>query len=425
VSDSDEAEPEWDAEERELLTRVDFPLFAPEGLQMRVNGWGGGSKGKRVQSVTLRHGDTEARWLDVRTARVRRGEDDDPGDFAIGVLRRLTDGPVDLSPRQASFPVDAVIRPFALVSADDLWAAAGRVEGTMIIVSGRGFATDEVVLRSLLHPEALIEGIPTYRPISQPLTGLAPERVTRLVNSTRLKALSAKFASITQPGFALLETDNPQSSWIGGEPHLPKNASWPRGTHGPMTFIAQFALGDLDPNLWVGTTTGFLHIFCDLDPASGSLAGSNGCVILHTPAGIELQAHRFPDDLHVDSRLHQQMVTPVAGLTLPDPSPSLMHRFGLDASSVDPDDVEAWLDLKELLRDDQGWSDAAGQMLGWATWPNGDLMELLASRGGGQSEDWTLLLHTDALDYQLYVALPTKDIASGRFDTAQATAEQG
>ena len=37
-----------------------------------------------------------------------------------------------------------------------------------------------------------------------------------------------------------------------------------------------------------------------------------------------------------------------------------------------------------------------------------DYMEELAAMRGGKPEDWTLLLQTDALDAELYVALPTQ-----------------
>jgi hypothetical protein len=50
-------------------------------------------------------------------------------------------------------------------------------------------------------------------------------------------------------------------------------------------------------------------------------------------------------------------------------------------------------------------------------------MEHLASLRDGQALDWTLLLQTDALDAELYVALPTDDLAAARFDRAEAIIE--
>ena len=74
-------------------------------------------------------------------------------------------------------------------------------------------------------------------------------------------------------------------------------------------------------------------------------------------------------------------------------------------------------------RDEQGWNAVAGQLLGWGTWQNDDNMQYLAELGGGKAEDWSLLLQTDALDAELYIALPTADLAAGRFDRVEATVE--
>ena len=75
---------------------------------------------------------------------------------------------------------------------------------------------------------------------------------------------------------------------------------------------------------------------------------------------------------------------------------------------------ELWT-LKERLAIEQGWNNVAGRLLGWGTWQNDDNMELLASLGGGHAEDWTLLLQTDALDAELYVALPDRGPGQGPF----------
>ena len=50
-------------------------------------------------------------------------------------------------------------------------------------------------------------------------------------------------------------------------------------------------------------------------------------------------------------------------------------------------------------------------------------MDHLASLRGGQALEWTLLLQTDAVDAELYVALPTADLAAGRYDRAEAIIE--
>lgn len=78
---------------------------------------------------------------------------------------------------------------------------------------------------------------------------------------------------------------------------------------------------------------------------------------------------------------------------------------------------------RDRLYAEQGWHYIAGQLLGWPHWQNDDSMDYLAELGGGHAGDWSLLLQTDHLDAELYVALATEDLTAGRFDRAQATIE--
>jgi hypothetical protein len=190
-----------------------------------------------------------------------------------------------------------------------------------------------------------------------------------------------------------------------------------------MTFVAQLSLADLDGSVWTGPTSGHLHVFCDIDPESHSIDGAGACAILHTPAGAELSLRRFPSDLHENNRIPQRMVKPRPGLTLPDEDAPLMHSLGLGFGGERRSDFEELWKLKQRLHVEQGWHRAAGQLLGWPTWQNDDNMDHLASLRDGQALEWTLLLQTDALDAELYVVLPTADLAAARFDRAEATIE--
>src|SRR6201999_845433 len=124
-----------------------------------------------------------------------------------------------------------------------------------------------------------------------------------------------------------------------------------------------------------------------------------------SPGDRELRSHRFPPGLHKDSRLRKQPVRPSAGLTVPDPS-TAMDKLGI---GLDPHAAEALWALRNRLHAEQGWHDIAGQLLGWPHWQNDDGMDHLAGLGGGQARDWSLLLQTDYLDAELYVALATED----------------
>ena len=90
-----------------------------------------------------------------------------------------------------------------------------------------------------------------------------------------------------------------------------------------------------------------------------------------------------------------------------------MLPLGLGFGGERRQDGDALWKLKQRLHAEQGWHQRAGQLLGWPTWQNDDNMPL----------DGTLLLQTDALDAELYVVLPTADLAVARFDRAEAIIE--
>jgi Domain of unknown function (DUF1963) len=293
-----------------------------------------------------------------------------------------------------------------------------------ITVQARGIDAEDLHLRALADPAQLVgAGTPDFRPCRRDRGVLDPRRVAELADATPIEDLGATLAGLARGGLALLVSEGTESSWIGGEPHLPADALWPGGVHGAMTFVVQLCLADLDPAVWTGPTSGHLHVFCDVEPDSNSIEGAGACAIVHTPAGAEMSVRRFPSELHEDNRIPQRMVKPRIGLTLPDADAPLMRPFGFGFGGERRSDVEGLWKLEQRLHAEQGWHHRAGQLLGWPTWQNDDNMDYLASLRDGQAPEWTLLLQTDALDAELYVVLPTADLAAARFDRAEATIE--
>jgi hypothetical protein len=414
----------WEAEQREVLAGVSFSVFAPEGLRVELSGWGGGD-GDPVDSVALRHELDEDRWIEVDSG-IAEDEFYLPGAKreAADQLERLSDARVEVASDPRPLRVDGVDLLFAFASAGDSWVAIGTVGDVAITVWARGMDAEDLKLRALADPARLVDaGTPEYRPEKPDRGVLDPGRVAELAYATPIEDLGATLAGFARGGLALLVSERTESSWIGGEPRLPADALWPAGVHGPMTFVAQLSLADLDPSVWAGPTSGHLHVFCDIEPASNSIEGAGACAILHTPARAELSVRRFPSDLHEYNRIPQRMVRPHVGLTLPDEDAPLMHPLGLGFDGERRSDLEELWKLKRRLNAEQGWHHPAGQLLGWPTWQNDDNMDHLASLRQGQALEWTLLLQTDALDAELYVALPTVDLAAARFDRAEATIE--
>ena len=405
----------WEAEQREVLSGASFSVFAPEGLPLELTGWGGGDD-EPVDSVTLRHELGDDQWIEVDSA---IAEDD----FHLPDARReaayLLEGPTDAS-AEVALQVDGLDLLFAFASAADRWVAIGSVGDVTITVQARGMDAADLRLRALTDPARLVGAdTPEYRPGKPDRHVLDRRRVAELADATPIEDLGATLAGLARGGLALLVSELPESSWIGGEPHLPADAVWPGGVHGAMTFVAQLCLADLDPSVWTGPTSGHLHVFCDIELESLSIEGAGACAILHTPAGAELGERRSAGDLHVT----QQFVKPRIGLTLPDEAAPLMRPLGLGFNGARSSDTEELWKLNKRLHGEQGWHHRAGQLLGWPTWQNDDNMDYLASLRDGQGLEWTLLLQTDALDAELYVVVPTADLAAARFDRAEATIE--
>jgi hypothetical protein len=407
---------EWEAEQRDVLAGADFPVYAPEGLRVELSGSGGGD-GEPVDDVRLSHYVDEQRQIDVSSE-----IDADEVVFEDEVTWMLRDhARGEVVPATRRFPVDGAERPFTFASAGDRWAAVAKVGDVTITVTARGIDPGEVRLRALADPTSVIDGNPSYRPHRPDFDVLDRRRVAELAESTPLADLGPKLAEVARPAIALLPAKGAQPSWLGGEPHLPAGTRWPRGTHGAMTFLAQLSLADLDRSVWTGPASGHLHVFCDLDEDHNMVEAAGACRVLHSPAGAELSAPGFPSDLGRYNRLSPQMVQPSVGLTVPDPWTPVMRKLGLELE--DPAAADALWALNDRLAAEQGWQFPAGRLLGWGRWQNDDNMAYLAELGGGKADDWTLLLQTDALNGELYVALPTADLAAGRFDRAQAILE--
>jgi hypothetical protein len=385
-------------------------------LTVELGGWGGG-EGKPVSSVSLVY---ESETGEGPILSVDSGSDGDTpeDDYAERAAEHFERADADVVSGTRSLRVDGVNRRFAFASAKNEWVAMSRIGDVTVEVQARGIDASEVHLRALADPGRGLGGVPEYRPLRQDFDVLDRRRVEELAEGTPLARVGSPLAGAARPALALLDSDGDAPSWFGDTPHLPADVRWPEGEHGPMLFVAQLSLVDFDHRVWKAPASGPLHVFCDADRESGAIEGPGACTILHSEAGAELRKRRFPDDLDKDKRLPRFPVRPQAGLSLPVAAVPLMRRLGLDLRA-DAEYEELWT-LQRRLESEQGWHNPHGQLLGWNRVPGEDLMAIFASEAGDGPEDWTLLLHTDVIDADLYVAVPTADLAAGRFDRTQA-----
>jgi hypothetical protein len=407
-----------------MTLSVSFPVFAAQGLRLEVSGWGGGD-GDPIDMVSILHDLEDGRWIEIESEIAEDGFHlPDARRDAAARLRSSGHGPVETPSEPRPLRVDGIEVPFAFASSGDRWVAIGATGDVTITVQAEGMDDWAVELRAVVDPARLLDGgIPEYRASRQEHHVLDPRRVVELADATRLGDLGGTLAGLARGALALLVSEDPEPSWIGGDPALPAGAQWPRGHHGPMTFVAQLSLAGLDPSVWSGPASGHLHVFCDIEPESRSIEGAGACAILHTPTGVELNVRRPSSDLHEDTRIRQRFVKPRIGLTLPDEDAPPMLPLGLGFGGERQSDLDHLWKLEARLHAEQGWHHRAGQLLGWPAWQNDDGTEHLASLRNGQALEWALLLQTDAVDAELYVMLPAADLAAARFDRAEATIE--
>lgn len=141
------------------------------------------------------------------------------------------------------------------------------------------------------------------------------------------------------------------ASKLGGDPDLPRDFEWPAWDKGPLDFLAQLALSDVDPSFGL-PTTGTLHCFADFRNCLGlTREDRDGFRVVWTDA--DLEPRRTPDGAtrYASGRVTFREQTSVPPLG------------GFDVGDVEVPDEEA--DAYDELRQAFGVSEAH-QLLGHA-----------------------------------------------------------
>lgn len=275
---------------------------------------------------------------------------------------------------------------------------------------------------------------------------------------------------------ALHVTEAPASlgaSKLGGPPHLPRGAAWPRwdvrarakealaqlpatgigsliralrarlerrasAESRPLAFLGQLALGDL-VDIEHGLplpSDGLLSFFYDADeqPWGYDPADRAGFQVRYTPPDHELMVHDVPVDLESDARFQEVALRATRTWTLPDWT-ELDESFGEEMVEDLMDALESFGDGLPVHRvggfPDQIQGDmreecqlvTAGVFMGGTVDRNSE--EVQALRAG--ADEWRLLLQVDSDDApgwmwgdagSLYFWMRESDIRDGRWERA-------
>lgn len=431
---------------RRQVTKLDGPIYAPEGLPVWMCGRG------QEGGIALRHraGDVEL-CVESREGKVRPHDAQAQATDRLGTQlhdrswpRRSEDGMrVWMGARERerervlakgryellSVRVDGVMTEFAVAAAGRRFVAVAQIGKHVVTCSGAGVSVEALHLRGLADPTTLgvCEDEATagpYDSLREARAALDPALVAELATDSPLADIAGELAALARPGFRPVPGQppaEPGQSKFGGRPDLPTDAEWPTDPKvGPLTFFAQLALADLDPAVWPGPREGLLSIFCAINFDYWGIDGPGGAHVVHWPTTTSVQPHDFPAQLEEGLRLEEHPIADfLAELTLPSAGSELdALGFGYDGHRGDDGD-EHLSDLIDRLHDAQGAQPQVGQVLGWgAVIQDWDEVDALAST----DQPWVLLAQLDLQSPLITVGLPLADLEAGRFDRAEAGA---
>jgi uncharacterized protein YwqG len=233
---------------------------------------------------------------------------------------------------------------------------------------------------------------------------------------TRALRLATRFS--TERGAPLRKRVG--NSRFGGHPDLAAATAWPENAHGPLQFLAQLDLGEVDDPTGLLPERGLLSFFYDIErkPQGLDPAEAGGGRVLYHPDGTALQPTQSPGKALPTCVLEWWPAATLPKATAP---------LGVKLSDDQDEEYEA---IVEELSDDG----PAHQLFGWPlllqTKP-GEL-EAIAAKNTQQPGDWLMLMQlasdeapgwTWGDDGLLYFFIRREDLAVKKFDAVWTFSE--
>lgn len=126
--------------------------------------------------------------------------------------------------------------------------------------------SDPGLLTGLVVFVALCLGVFLAALVQRRIANAAWKRANPIEPGSGAKLLE-RLAELARPTVLLTPATRPGVSKLGGHPDLPSGAGWPQGDHGPLAFLAQIDLAELQAAEaidWL-PPEGRLYVFCDPD----------------------------------------------------------------------------------------------------------------------------------------------------------------
>jgi uncharacterized protein (TIGR02996 family) len=191
------------------------------------------------------------------------------------------------------------------------------------------------------------DDLPRGRGISAGWQEMLGVPLIKRIDALQLTPNRANILALAKPALAIRSKRCPEKDFLlgatrlGGRPSLPKGTEWPRCKGGPLEFLAQFDLAELQQTVAGRAlpSTGLISFFMYHSYEDDEHGGPGGLQIIHTPKSPKLALLDPPDDLTPEfgrpNKVCRVLFTEV--LDVPDHDDTWLDAYGFDFDTSNGD----------------------------------------------------------------------------------------